>query len=305
MLVNRACLRLAVFTNERPGIITELSARMKLYRIRDWGTIYENNRTRELKSLAWVPVPNNHDGDGYTILVSQKDGAALFGAWVAVVQVASRCDPRGTLLRRLGLPHDPISLSRITRLPESIFARILIIATEQCNWLTVEELQLIPHEGATIPHPSAEIPHEGALNRREGKGTEGKEENGISMPCLAFPEVSESHHKDSRLALLWLNDRAGAHFRETDINLTIISARLSEPDVTIEGVKVMIERQTKLWKGTSMDVYLRPATLFGKSKFDNYYGQRDQPININGSPKKLTQDDRGFYAGCESPESPS
>lgn len=145
---------------------------MNLYRIRDWDSIYENNRTRELKSLLWVPVPNNHDGDGYTLLTSHKDGAALFGAWIACVQVAARCDPRGTLVRRCGTPHDPVSLSRITRLPESAFERILSVATSECKWLTVEELNQIPQDGATIPHPSAGIPQEGALKegRKEGNG---------------------------------------------------------------------------------------------------------------------------------------
>lgn len=147
---------------------------MKLYRIRDWDSIYENNRTRELKSLLWVPVPNNHDGDGYTLLTSHKDGAALFGAWVACVQVASRCDPRGTLLRRIGLPHDATSLSRITRLPESIFERVLSVATVECKWLTVEDFTEIPQDGAILPQASAEIPQEGALNGREGREGKGR-----------------------------------------------------------------------------------------------------------------------------------
>jgi len=50
--------------------------------------MYENNRTRELKRLEWFPMPNKQDGDGYTLIMEQKDGPAIFGAWVACVQIA-------------------------------------------------------------------------------------------------------------------------------------------------------------------------------------------------------------------------
>jgi hypothetical protein len=68
-----------------------------MLRIVDWELHFENNRTKELKRLTWVPFPNRHDGDGYTELLDHPDGAAHYGAWCAMVQVASKCDPRGTL----------------------------------------------------------------------------------------------------------------------------------------------------------------------------------------------------------------
>ena len=39
--------------------------------------------------LSWVPLPNTLDGDGYTALMERKNGAALYGAWVALVLVAT------------------------------------------------------------------------------------------------------------------------------------------------------------------------------------------------------------------------
>ena len=40
----------------------------------------------------------------------------------------------------------------------------------------------------------------------------------------------------------------------------------------------IIERQVKLLKGTSRELYLRPETMFGKTKFEGYYANRQQPI---------------------------
>ena len=70
---------------------------MTFYRIRDWERHFENNRTRELKRMDWVPIPNKHDGSGFTQLLNHANGMAHLGAWLIIVQIASKCDPRGTL----------------------------------------------------------------------------------------------------------------------------------------------------------------------------------------------------------------
>jgi len=148
----------------------------KLYRIKDWNKHYENNRTRELKRLDWVPVPINHDGDGYTLLTGHDDAPALLGCWLAIVQVAAKCDPRGTLLRRAKMPHDAASLARITRLPQGAIQRALNICEHECNWLETEELE----DGCENPAPSCENPALGCL---EGKGREGKGKKGVFVFC--------------------------------------------------------------------------------------------------------------------------
>lgn len=92
-------------------------------------------------------------------------------------------------------------------------------------------------------------------------------------------EPKSTRHADARAVLRLLNTHSGKSFREVDSNLAIISARLSEKGVELEGVKTMIARQCKRWLGTSQEEYLRPETLFAKSKFDGYYASRDLPIN--------------------------
>ena len=134
---------------------------MTTYRIKDWERMFENNRTRELKQLNWVPIPTKLDGDGYTELVDGEDGAALYGCWVACVIVAGRCDPRGTLVRDNGEPHDSTSLSRISRLDGNMFHKMLE-KTLSIGWLEVIDVA-----------PSCEILAPSCL---EGKGREGKEE---------------------------------------------------------------------------------------------------------------------------------
>jgi uncharacterized phage protein (TIGR02220 family) len=83
--------------------------------------------------------------------------------------------------------------------------------------------------------------------------------------------------------LLYLNAKTNRSFRPTDINLGFITSRLSEDGVTVGGIKEMIDRQCQLWKGTDMAEYLRPETLFNRTKFDSYYSARKMPINGESS----------------------
>lgn len=110
---------------------------------------------------------------------------------------------------------------------------------------------------------------------------------GIHTPQATVKETETEQEKtteetftpQSRAALHFLNEKSGRHFRETSESLGFIQARLSEPGIDIEGVKQMIDRQCQRWKGTEQEEFLRPQTLFNKTKFDSYYAAKDLQIN--------------------------
>ena len=147
---------------------------MHLYVIKNWSKIFENNRSRDLKNLHWVSIPNKHDGAKYAELVSHENGAEHFAAWVLIVQVASRCGitagSRGQLVRGDGTPHTTRSLSLITRCKEKIFIEAIPRLLE-LQWLELIEIQTIPQGGAGKSQGGA-----GKLTHLtiEGKGREGK-----------------------------------------------------------------------------------------------------------------------------------
>lgn len=161
------------------------------YRVKDWEIHFENNRTRELKKLDWLPVPNRHDGDGFSELMEHENGVAHYGAWMLITQVASKCDFRGTLMRDGARPHDAASLARVTRGKTQFFEEALPRLV-QIGWLEIievdtEELTEIPHRLATAPQSPAPRVRARALKRREGnEGNEGKgmEAKGTKGPQL-------------------------------------------------------------------------------------------------------------------------
>lgn len=139
-----------------------------MLRVRDWAKYFENNRTRELKCMSWVPLPNSHDGDGYTELLDHPNGAAHFGAWVAIVQVASKCDLRGSLLRDGARPHDARSLARMTRIPLAIMDEAIQRLVNDVGWLEVVPDPPIEYGVKAVPQESAALSHEGAADCRCG-----------------------------------------------------------------------------------------------------------------------------------------
>lgn len=72
--------------------------------------------------------------------------------------------------------------------------------------------------------------------------------------------------------LSFLNEKTGMNFRHVDTNLNMIVQRLNS-GITAEQLKAIIARQCRKWKGTEMEGNLRPATLFNRTKCEQYIGE--------------------------------
>lgn len=268
---------------------------MKLLFVRNWKTLFENNRTRDLISLDWVPIPNKMDGDGFSQLLDHPDGMSHYAAWVLIVAVASKgkgADNRGCLLREgpggVPVPHDHRSLARVTRGSSKIFEAAIprLIAI---GWLIEKEIELESENPALRCGNPASSCDEVPI---EGKGREGnrREQN--------RREVSSELRAHSVLVLQFLNEEAGRSFGEVEEHLRMIRGRISDCQDDICGIKEMISRQVKMWKGDpKMDQYLRPQTLFAKSNFRSYYDDRSRPI-----PPRFDQ--RGLSLGGRAAHNP-
>lgn len=149
--------------------------------------------------MEWVPIPNKMDGDGYTELLDHPNGAAHFGAWIAIVEIASKCKPRGTLLRAipqegavipqegaaipqegarwLFVPHNSASLARISRIPRAMFDEVLprLKVIRWVEYITPYQVDIqIPQEGASIP--------------QEGASSRARSARFPSLPFRSVPE---------------------------------------------------------------------------------------------------------------------
>lgn len=143
----------------------------KVYRIKDWQLHFENNKSRERDLCSWCPMPNKQDGLGYGRLVAMKDGAALYGAFIAIVLVASKQrKPRDGHLtdtgRADGCPLTADDLAIMSKLPSAVIQRMLdATSCASIGWVEVYD----------TGHTSAsEVPAECPPSALEGR--EGREE---------------------------------------------------------------------------------------------------------------------------------
>lgn len=83
-----------------------------------------------------------------------------------------------------------------------------------------------------------------------------------------------------RAVLEWLNQKAGKNFRPVEANLGLIRARLKD-GVEPYQLKAIVSRKIREWGGTEQAKYLRPETLFNRTKCEQYLGELP-PASANG-----------------------
>ena len=96
------------------------------------------------------------------------------------------------------------------------------------------------------------------------------------------PKNSDYQHQATEI-LDFLNEKTGRAYRPVESNLKLIIARLRS-GATPGQCRQVIAKKTREWKGRAdMALYLRPATLFNATKFEQYVGELvlppDDPSN--------------------------
>jgi len=111
-------------------------------------------------------------------------------------------------------------------------------------------------------------------SKTRGDETRGEEKK---IPLPPFPTnghaADPSLRNQAQAVLAFLNEKTGRAYRETDVNLKLIEARLRS-GATVQDCKSVIARKWREW-GTDpkMTSYVRPATLFNALKFEQYRGE--------------------------------
>lgn len=71
----------------------------------------------------------------------------------------------------------------------------------------------------------------------------------------------------------YLNEKAGKKFKVNEKTKAHINARVND-GYTLADFRAVIEKKVAEWRGTEMDKFLRPETLFG-TKFEGYLNQNE------------------------------
>jgi len=113
------------------------------------------------------------------------------------------------------------------------------------------------------------------------------EDTSLASSSASSSEKHAEYREIAKKAIDYLNHHAGTGFRHADTTLGPVIARLNS-GATKDDIKLVIDAKVKEWKNDlKMQKYLRPATLFGKEKFDQYLGlARKNQNNPMWNPNK-------------------
>lgn len=86
-------------------------------------------------------------------------------------------------------------------------------------------------------------------------------------------QKTRKRRETAKAILAFLNDKAKKNFRPVPANLETIEARLKE-GATEQELRQVVARKARDWlTDETMSQYLRPATLFNRTKFAQYQGE--------------------------------
>ena len=99
-----------------------------------------------------------------------------------------------------------------------------------------------------------------------------EEENRIETLChVTHDDVDKSHFE----IIEYLNLKTGSRFKATTKPyMQAIRSRLKE-GYTVDDFKTVIDKKCREWKGTKLEKYLTPKTLFAPSHFDTYLNSNE------------------------------
>lgn len=198
------------------------------------------------------------DVEGYIVLVDHPNGAAHFGAWIAIVQIASKQNPRGILPNGktsqsiLGICQ---SLGRISRLPSVLFEEVLPRLIE-IGWIeilgesasTSGDSATVSGDATSTSGKSADTDiHTGRTYIPEGKGTSSTQK---ASSDLSKQQASLSREQNGNghgwLALIEAYEATGRQNTEADFkNCKAVWQKLALGDqiACVSGIRTDMERQ--------------------------------------------------------------
>lgn len=165
--------------------------------------------------------------------------------------------------------------------------------------------------GTTLSHSNGTTLNQGGTTLNQG-GTRLSQNGSNQIPKGTTPKEgtpSKVHRKspssrlsrklkfseESKEVLAYLNEQAGKRFSEIPTHLKEIQKRLDEKDVSVDGLRELIDSKVRSWKGDpKMDTYLRPSTLFKSAKFWEYYDLRNVTAPKDGRPREKQADELTF-----------
>ena len=140
---------------------------------------------------------------------------------------------------------------------------------------------------ATPPAPwDAAVPHDGEVDSQEIPTPPPTPPASPPLTPAAEAKRAEAARlrAEAREVLDFLNERTGRHYRYSDTALAPILRSLKSGITALQCRQIIVRKCREWGNNPEMALYLRPATLFGAQKVEQYLGELGSPPVIPARP---------------------
>lgn len=223
-----------------------------------------------MAEIKWIKINvSMFDDEKIKIIETMPECDTILIIWLKLLTQAGKCNAGGFVMLTENIPYNEEMLASIfnrplnsIRLALSTFKKLEMIEMNEekieiTNWGKHQNLDAMD-----------KVREQGKLraqkHREEKKKKQEQLEIGTIEDEIPFKEI-----------VSYLNEQANKNFKPSGVNTRkCIKARWREGFRTVDFKKA-IDNKVASWKGTDMDKYLRPDTVFG-TKFESYVNENPQ-----------------------------
>ncbi len=237
-----------------PGLSAELRLDLKTYQA-SFDTLVQNSLVKYDKDTQVIFLP---DFLSYNLPANPN----VIKSWEKIINELPECDLKEALFDAFCAMADDVSLA--------CQEQIEILLSKEGKPFRIQEQYQEQYQYKKTK-----------INKIKNKNSSQNEQEQETEKMLSLPEdvfVSFEEQRsqaalDARVILNFLNEKAKRAYRPVSGNLALIEGRLLS-GATMQQCKQVICKKVREWKDNEkMREYLRPATLFRASNFEQYLGE--------------------------------
>jgi uncharacterized phage protein (TIGR02220 family) len=178
---------------------------------------------------------------------------------------------------RNGLRYDPLVRLPDPRHKAAVLRSIYLLPRLRIVARFCEYYEIVGPTPLGPPGPTPSVIGDSSLrDKGEGSREKGLEVLQRSTSLSSSVELDRANLRNQAKEILrFLNQQAHKSFRESDLNLKLIEARLKS-GMTLANLRGIVARKVRAWShDPKMAQFLRPATLFSATNAEQYLGERD------------------------------
>ena len=237
-----------------------------------------------MAEVKWIKICTDiFDDEKILLIESMPEADSIIVVWFKLLCMAGKQNNGGVFMLNEKIAYTDEMLATIFRKPLNT-VRLALKTFERFGMIEVV------NDAYTIPnwekHQSLDKLEKAKERNRQRVAAHREKQKQIAQcndysnvtvtPCNAIDKDKDKDKEKDNIysqIISRLNEKAGTNYRASgQATKRHINARLAE-GFTVDDFFTVIDKKYSEWKGTEMEKYLRPETLFG-TKFENYLNSK-------------------------------